>query len=427
MDERVLSAVTDLVGQIDGALTDDTDDQTTDARELFGYLRHEGGAVEPYEPFDPVTSSPYAVTPAADLGNWEEDPWGDPTYGVDASTTRPMEYDNGLIVDVAHAVLGVSGADADRAPERESTVATGVYTGPRKLDTPTAELDGQIMGELIEIPADQQSIRNVTSTLASVVQRRSESYHARRCLDEIDGPLFLDGAVYPLSLLRHVPDEGTDADPDWELPTEILETYVEVIDHCFERGVPVYGVVKTSEITTLLRGLREKIRRNEIRRDDGTLRRVPYRTDAQFVAAVLRDERLTHVAYTDWFVETEPVPGADRSERLDPVADVLEHGDPADYRRAFCHVRLPETGTVFRIETPLLFLEHSPGAEAVRLKALSEIARRGDVPGAVIRADRRARITRGNRDRIRHSLENAAPTHDYNADGRWDGLIHGGD
>lgn len=416
MDERTMSVVTDLVGRIDGALTDDPDDQTADARELFGYLRYDGGAVEPYEPFDPASSPPYAVTPGADLGNWEADPWGGPTYGIDASTTRPMEYDNGLIVDVAHAVLGVSGADADHGAERASTVVTGLYTGAREVEAPAAESDGEVAGEVIEVPSDPRTVRNVTSTLASAVQRRSESLHARRCLNEIDGPLFLDGAVYPLSLLRHVPDEGTDSDPEWSLPTAVLRTYVEVIDHCFDRGVPVYGVVKTSEITTLLQGLRRKIAHNEIRRDDGRLRRVPYRTDAQFVAATLRDDRLTHLAYTEWFVEMEPVPGQDRSERLEPVADHLEHGEPADYRRAFCHVRLPETGNVFRIETPLLFLEHGPGAEAVRLKALSEIARRNDVPGAVARADRRARITPGNRDRIRHNLENAEPTHDYNAE-----------
>ncbi len=415
MNERALSAVTDLVGGIDGALTDSLDDQTADARELFGYLRYDGGAVEPYESFDPASSPPYAVTPAADLGNWEADPWGDPTYGIDASTTRPMEYDNGLIVDVAHVVLGVSGVEADHDAERRSTVVTGLYTGSREIDTPVADLDGEVAGEVIEVPSDLRATRNITSTLASAVQRRSELRHAERCLDEIDGPLFLDGSVYPLSLLRRVPDDGLDSDPDWTLPTEVLRTYVEVIDHCFDRGVPVYGVVKTSEIDTLIRGLRQKIERNEIRRDDGRLRRVPYRTDAQFVAAALRDDRLTHLAYTDWFVETEPVPGSDRSERLEPVASDLEHGDPADYRRAFCHVRLPETGNVFRIETPSLFLERGAGAEAVQLKALSEIAQRSDVPGAVARADRRARITPGNRDRIRHSLENAEPTHDYNA------------
>lgn len=426
MDERALSVVTDLVGRIDGALVESPDEQTADARELFGLLGHEGGAVEPYEPFDPASSPPYAVTPAADLGNWEADPWGDPTYGIDASTTRPMEYDNGLIVDVAHAVLGVSGVDADHTPERRSTVVTGLYTGHRAVDTPAVDLDGQVAGEVIELSNEPRTTRNVTSTLASAVQRRSESRHARRCLDDIDGPLFLDGAVYPLSLLRHVGDGETD-DTEWSLPVEVLRTYVEVIDDCFDRGLPVYGVVKTSEIDTLLQGLRQKISHNEIRRDDGRLRRVPYRTDAQFVASVLRDDRLTHLAYTDWFVETEPVPGADRAERLDPVADALEHGAPADYRRAFCHVRLPETGNVFRIETPLLFLEHGPGAEAVRLKALKEIARRNGVPGAVARADRRARITPGNRDRIRHSLENAEPTYDHNTDGRWNDLLHGGE
>ncbi|WP_135827104.1 DNA double-strand break repair nuclease NurA [Halorussus ruber] len=418
MDERTLSVVNDLVGRVDEELTRDTDDQTANARELFELLSLDGGSVEPFE------SVEYLKTPTAELGTWEDDPWGDPTYGVDASTTRPMEYDNGLIVDVAHAKLGVNGASADRSVERRGTVVTGLYSGSRNLTVPSTETnDTDIIGEVIQVP-DSRVQRNVTSTLTSAVQRRAEARHAKRCLDAVDGPLFLDGSVYPLGLLPRIPDSDGDGslDPEWELPTEVVRTYVDIVDDCFERDVPVYGVVKTSEIDTLIEALRRKIERNEVRTDDGRRRRVPYRTDAQFIASVLRNDSLEHLAYTTWFVETTPNYPSDRSERLDPLAAHLDHGTPADYRRAFCHIRLPETGNVFRIETPLLFLERGAGPEALRLKALREIARRCDVPGAVARADRIARISPKNRNHIRNRLEKAEPSYDYN-DGRW-GYLH---
>lgn len=421
MDERALGVVSDLVKRVDEGLSRDTEDQTANARELFELLSLDGGSVEPFE------SPEFLKTPAAELGTWDEDPWEDPTYGIDASTTRPMEYDNGLIVDIAHAKLGVNGASADRRIESRGTVVTGLYSGTRDLTLSSMGTDDDaVIGEIIQIPASRVQ-RNVTSTLTSAVQRRAESRHAKRCLEDIDGPLFLDGSVYPLDLLPRVSDSTDDGslDPGWELPAEVVRTYVEIVDGCFERDVPVYGIVKTSEMRVMLRSLRAKIERNEVRTDDGRLRTVPYRRDAQFISSVLRDNSLKHLAYTTWFVETDTNYSSDVSERLEPVGAELDHGPPADYRRAFCYVRLPETGNVFRIETPLLFLECGPGPKAVRLKVLKEIARRNDVPGAVARADRIARISSENRDNIRNRLEKAEPTYDYNHDGRWSGLRHG--
>jgi hypothetical protein len=55
----------------------------------------------------------------------------------------------------------------------------------------------------------------------------------------------------------------------------------------------------------------------------------------------------------------------------------------------------------------------------VQYKTLKEIARRQDVPEAIARADRIARITSQNRDTIRDMITSSEYTHDYNWDGRW--------
>jgi hypothetical protein len=85
-------------------------------------------------------------------------------------------------------------------------------------------------------------------------------------------------------------------------------------------------------------------------------------------------------------------------------------------------VRTPKTGNVFRVETPALFLTDETRREQVRLKALKEIARKGNVPGAIARADRIARISPDNRETIRDSLQTVEPAFDYNRDGRWSHL-----
>src|SRR5699024_4866086 len=122
-----------------------------------------------------------------------------------------------------------------------------------------------------------------------------------------------------------------------------------------------------------------------------------------------------------WFVSTELAAGQlGDTEVLEPFAEELQFGEPADYRRAFFYVRLPKQEFVFRVEAPLLFiLDDEETRDEIQNKVLKEIARRRDVPQAVTRADRIAGISQGNRKTIRGVLDSSAPSMNYNWDGRW--------
>jgi len=418
MDERAFSVIRQLAERVDAGVPREVDDQATHARELFGFLGHDGGMV------DPLGEPEYFKTRKAELGTWTEDPWSGPTYGIDASTTRPLEYNNGLVVDTANAKLGVSGADADQTPEQRGTVVTGVYLEDDDVTLQQETVErGDVEGEIIRIPEMRQRT-NVTSILTSMVQRFAEGRHARRCLNAVDGPLFLDGSVYPLSViywtLLERAGQGAPVG-NWDLPKEVIENYVAVVDACYEQDVPVLGVVKTSSMGELTGSLRTKISQNDLRGPRGTLRDVPWLRDHQFIGEVLRDPSLDHLTYTSWFVQQHVELRKESFALLEAVEDELEHGRPADYRRAFAYVRTPKTGNVFRIETPALFLDDDR-REQVLLKALKEIARQGDVPRAVARADRIARISPDNRETIRDALQTVEPAFDYNRDGRWSHL-----
>jgi hypothetical protein len=420
MNPEALGAVRQVFAELDAAVPRDLDSQTAHARQLFELLDHDGGGVEPLE--EPT----YQRTRIDELGTWTDDPWSGPTYGVDASTTRPLEYNNGLVVDTAHAKTAVTGSTADRAVERSGRIATVAY-----LDDDDSVLHGQtfegdhVTAELVSFPQSTEEPRNVSKSVATVAQRLSESEQALDSLDAIDGPLFLDGSVLPLGIVYWVLlDYAGERSPagSWELPADILDNYIEVIDRQYERGQPVIGVVKTSTTSQVLAALREKITRNDLRDDDGRLLSVPWVRDHQFIAEVLRHDDLDYLTYTSWFVNRGQEIGRQRYDVLEPRAGQLAHGDPADYRRAFCFVRLPKTGDLLRIEAPRLMVADETSRKQVRLKALKEIAKRRGVPGAVHRADRLASISRENRETIRELLERTEAAYDHNYDGRWSDL-----
>jgi len=147
MDERAFDVVRQLAERVDAGIPRNVDDQAGHARDLFDLLTHDGGTVEP------IGEPEYFKTRKAELGTWTDDPWTEPTYGVDASTTRPLEYNNGLVVDTAHAKLGVSGADSDRTPEQRGTVVTGVYLEDDDVTLHHEQTErGSVEGEIIRIP-----------------------------------------------------------------------------------------------------------------------------------------------------------------------------------------------------------------------------------------------------------------------------------
>ena len=420
MDSEAIGAVRQLFEEIDAAIPRDSESQVQRARRAFGLLEHDGGGVKTLD--DPS----YQRTRIDELGTWTDDPWDGATYGVDASTTRPLDYNNGLIVDTAYAKTAVAGDVTNRTVER-----TGRIVGVAYLDDDETTLHGKtiegdhVTAELVRFPETTDEPRNLSKSVATVAQRWSESQQAVDTLDDVDGALFLDGSVLPLGvvywlLLDHAGNRSPAG--SWDLPTEIVANYAEVIDRQFERGQPVVGIVKTSSMAQVLDALREKIAQNNIRGEHGRFVDVPWIRDHQFMTEVLRHDDLDYLTYTSWFVNRGQEIDGTRYDVLEPIAERLEHGDPEEYRRAFCYVRLPRNGDLLRIEAPHLMVRDEETREQVRLKALKEIARRRGVPRAIHRADRLARISQENREKIRDMIERTEASYDHNWDGRWSDL-----
>jgi hypothetical protein len=416
MDSNALSVVRDLFDHIDANVPREQDEQAAYARKLFELVSHSGGAIEPLE--EPT----YQKTPLSELGTWTEDPWAQPTYGLDASTTQPIEVNNGLIIDTAYAKIGVAGRGTDRTIEEGGAIKTVVHFADSEStlhDTETTT--GDVAGEVVRFPDVTQS-RNLSKDIATAAQHLAESEHLVGNVDDIDSMCFIDGAIYPLGVVYWLLlDEVGWATPAgaWEVPRRILGNYAEFIDEQFEAGLPVVGVVKTSTIDEVLTALEKKISQHNLTDGDGVRIDVPWTRDHQFMGEVLRDSSLDHLTYTSWFVQEE-LPFKNHSfDLLSSIESQLAHADASAYRRAFFYVRLPKTGDVLRVEAPYLMVSDADRRRAIQYKTLKEIAKKQDVPGAVGRADRIARITSENRETIRNMIRSSETSFDHNWDGRW--------
>lgn len=421
MNSEAIGAIRELFAEIDAAVPREQDSQAQYARQLFNVLGLEGGEVEACGD-EPA----YQRTRLEELGTWTDDPWSGPTFGVDASTTRPLEYNNGLVVDAAHAKTAVTGDAADRTVERGGRIAGVAYLDDGESTLHGRTLEGEyVTAELVRFPESTEEPRNISKSVATIAQRLSESRQAVNSLDQIDGALFLDGSVLPLGIVYWVLLDyagGRSPAGSWNVPANIVGNYVEIIDHQYARDQPVIGVVKTSTMSQVLGSLRKKVEQNDVRNDDGRLLDIPWVRDHQFMSEVLRFDDLKYLTYTSWFVSRGQTINSQHYELLEPLADQLEHGDPTDYRRAFCYVRLPKTGDLLRIEVPYLMVQDADQREQIRLKALKEIAQRRGVPRAIHRADRLAQISQENREKIRDMIERTEYSYDHNWDGRWNNL-----
>lgn len=408
MDSEAYDMIKRIFDHIDVGVPREEDKQSEYARDVFEYMSRDGGEIEA------IGEPRYQRTPAGQLGTWSEDPWTEGTYGIDSSTTRPIEFNNGLVVDTAYAKMGVAG-DGKKTLERDGTVQTTVYFKDSDSTLyPTDFEDGNVTGGVVRFPHTGQT-KNISQSVAAVAQKLSESQHAVDHIEDVGSVLFLDGSVYPMKILYWlIADEQGSTTPatTWDVPREIVSNYLQVIDSQYDKGLPVVGVVKTSNTSRLLDSLESKT-------DDlEDTPELPWMRDHQFIGEVLRDGSLEHISYTSWFVQKE----ASGSELLGMFENELEHGSAEDYRMAFFYVRLPKEGHVMRIEAPYLMVEDEERRRQVQYKTLKEIAQKKDVPRAVARADKIASISRENRQTIRDLITSTEYSYDYNWDGRWSEL-----
>jgi hypothetical protein len=344
-------------------------------------------------------------------------------YGIDASTVRPQDFQNGLITSAATAICAMLG-DGDPAVESERSIVGAVYCDIDEVEFSEQELQtGDVTVELetVQVAVASRELRRWVGATARVP---AECRHSERVADRVDGPLFIDGSLYPMSVLPKVQfaralnqQRSTSRLAETEqlgTAEAAIQSRVNAIGTLMGRDLPVVGVVKTISTSRVVDALRQKVQSG----DDPPL--LPWAEDSQFLADVLYHEEPRHLSFTSWLARTHRDPGA-RGEQVEPLGgfNIPDGYEPMDFRRAFFFVRLPR-GIVFRVEAPYGQVDTPAKRAEMQMFALGAIAEANGAPMVVDRADELARVPNDVRDYLTGILDVTEPVRDYNRDERFD-------
>jgi len=389
----------------------DGDDDIPDARHLFReYMARDGGEVDVLEPPRVYRE------PAAELADGALfDCW----YGVDASTVPPKKFRNGMVASAAVASCGALG-DCDESLEELETVVSAVHAEFEDVDSAVELIDDDVTLNLV--PVDEAPARSeLDKWVGSSARVPAECWHTERLADTIDGPLFLDGSLYPMSVLPFVNMMRTSRGPDNSVAFEEIEemglaasaiqSRIDAIDRLASRGLPTLGFTKTLRSDDVVAALSKKTE------PLGEPPRIPWDDDSQFVSSLLSDDEPDHLTFTSWLVRSRQRVYGHDLEPLDGFR-IPDGRDPRDFRRAFFFVRLPDD-IILRVEAPLMLVDSTEDRMRLQQLALAHIAEAGDVPFAIKRADDRARISREARRHLVGLIRGTEEVGDYNTDRRW--------
>lgn len=388
----------------------DGDDDIPDARKLFrDHMGRSGGEI------DTLEAPRVYREPASDLAKGTLfNRW----YGVDASTIPPKKFRNGMIASAAVATAGALG-QCDVDVENTETIVMAVHA---KLEgeSPVELLSGEITLTLVAVdkPPTQSEVDEWVGSSARVP---AECWHSEQLAERIDGPLFIDGSLYPRSVLPFVNlvrtqygDDGVGGFDEIEqmgVAASAIQARIDAIDTLALRGYPTLAFTKTLHSDDIVAALDAKS--GAI--DDQPY--IPWDGDSQFVSALLSDDEPDHLTFTSWLVRThQRVYGND----LEPLGgfNIPEEREAQDFRRAFFFVRLPD-GVVIRVEAPFMLVNSESDRIRLQQLALARIAEANDVPFSVKRADDRARISHETKQYLIGLLKGTEEIADYNQDRRW--------
>lgn len=360
--------------------------------------------------------------PVSTVKDWD-DPWP-VSYGVDGSTTQALTFNNGLVIGASIAKIGVSGETDKANLSKHSTATLVAHLNDEEfdlsgVDTDSFDLPPTVDAYVFQFPPCERTNR-IDEYLVAVSRTYAEGKHAQSLAPELDGPLFIDGPIYPNPTFGWMlfeqagvgPRHMTDVWPD--MVSELLQNYVDTVEIMFDNDAPVIGITKTSGSSNALDELERKV-------PESMDTPLPWTSDHQLFSDALftsddkYGDRGSLISYTPWLFQERQ--SAHHGEFVVPFQTYtgidLEY--PAkDYQRAFFYVRTPMTDHVMRIECPRIFVETQAERDEVQQKALLELAMQRKEPRAITHADDQARITREDRERLRSIMGAVQKTDDYN-------------
>jgi hypothetical protein len=412
---ETMEEMMDVLGQSIGLTSEDYYEKAATA---FEYLEAPGGHIQP------VASSGVGLNRASEetLATWNDDNM-QCSYGIDASTTQERGFSNGLRVLVANAKAGVIGAGHHPIGD-ESHVVAGVFDRQNDtgLETQRFKDDDGVRADL-QVFTDESPGR-ISRLVQAVTRSLSEGRHLSRVVDMVDaagreGPVFVDGPIYPPMVFPEVVSRYNAGDDDaWtNVFGETVGNYIDAMSWAIDGGWPVVGIVKDMDSSSLVSELDRKLERY----GTGDVEQV-WSKDKHFLTDLLQTDSLGTYVYTNWFKQTKRYSATqndDGEQYVEPFAGSPHCTEPEEaYHRAYFYLKNPRTDTITRVEAPRALVEDKRSREMIQRRSLAEIAKTGESAEAILRADTEARISRQNQQQLFANLygkmqEVRSYNHDY--------------
>ncbi len=390
LDGVHFEAMTDLIGQVARP------GRERDRRDLAELLWSEGLA-DPSSsiPIEPIGDADRQARPLDEIAV-DDSPF-DSVAAVDAGSLNPTTFQDGLVVDVAHAALASTPSDIDL--HRRRTIVAAVHGPPAEVrsDPDWSEFDhGYGRVRLLATPTLDQDEETAVHGLSLAA---SEVSHALAYGVTHGDLLLMDGSVYPAGMLHWIDRGGQLAQSLHGDATArgVLQEVVDLVDACRRAEVPIAGVVKNWTARAIVHAIADA--------DDLEVGTVPWPTDSSLFQQLLADisEERTELRWTNWFAFEDHV-ATGLGFAIEEYG--LEAEAPADaYDLAMMVVYDPRENLVFRIESPRVLIEDTDTREAITDHLLTGIAREDGPPPTLRKADELARIGRGERRQLKQAFE----------------------
>jgi hypothetical protein len=326
-------------------------------------------------------------------------------HGIDSGTINPTAFKNGLVLDLAHAAMGVEPSDVE-AHRTRTIVATAHTNDPTQVaDGTWVDYDeGHSEYRLIRAPQVNKYAEAVVHALALYF---AEGHHALEHADKVEDLLILDGPLYPKEILT-----WRDRTPELEeltyeaRPKRVLEHYIRLVERFVDRGVPIAGFVKNPSARVITSTIANKQTGFEAPWPDDTafftrlLERHHRNEDGTGPTESRRTDELT---FSSWFVSRG---GPD--ETMAAAGDALgvdRRLDPALYEVTFCIIYDPRHDICYKLEAPYAVTRDAEVRRQLTTQVLSEVAAERGPPRAVAKADELARISAAEKTSLRRKFE----------------------